>query len=108
MVPETGVVTLSWIGERTLDGNDGSGHRQEPEERAVAAETRRLRKMQSIVDRVEAQLRRGGLSEEQQASIIAEARDACARFFPEKLDLFDLLYMPRFRRAIAEADERQS
>ena len=76
---------------------------QAPDPRAVAAETRRLRAMQAVVDRGEARLRRGGLTKPQQARLIAEARVACTLLFPDKLDVFDLLYMPRFRRAIAEA-----
>ncbi len=79
----------------------------EPDPDAVAAETRRLRAMQRVTDRAELRLRRGGLSKQQQARLIAEACVACARLFPDKLDLFDLIYMPRFRRAIADAEERR-
>ena len=84
-----------------------SHHPPEPDRRAVAAETRRLRAMQHLVDRAEIRLRRGGLSKQQQARVIAEARAACVLLFPDKLDLFDFMYFPRFRRAIAEAKERE-
>jgi hypothetical protein len=82
-------------------------HPPEPNAGGVAEETRRLRAMQAVVDRAEARLRRGGLTEEQQARIIAGARATCARLFPDRLDLFDLIYMPRFRRAMAQAQARQ-
>jgi hypothetical protein len=88
------------------DGSDGN-HPPEPDARAVAAETRRLRAMQRVADRAEIRLGRGGLSKRQQARLIAEARVACTRLFPDKLYLFDIIYMPRFRRAIAHAERRR-
>lgn len=85
------------------EGRD-SHHPPEPDKGAVAEETRRLRTMQYLVDHAVARLRRGGLTKQQQARVIAEARAACALLFPDKLDLFDLIYFPRFRRAMAEAE----
>ncbi|MFQ6098906.1 MAG: hypothetical protein ACE5O2_14345 [Armatimonadota bacterium] len=69
----------------------------------VADETRRLRELQRAVDRVEATLRCGGLSEKEQRALIAHARDKCLHLFPDKMDVFELIYEPRFERAIAEA-----
>jgi hypothetical protein len=77
-------------------------------EDVAAKETRRLRELQRIVDRVEGLLRRGGLSAARSEELIAEAREACRRLFPDKLDVFDLIYLPRFQRAMAEAPSPDS
>ncbi|MFQ6132997.1 MAG: hypothetical protein ACE5R4_13230 [Armatimonadota bacterium] len=74
------------------------------EQRGAAAEQRerRMRALRRQVERVEALLRTTSFTDKQRRRLIDDAREACQRLCPDKLDLFDRVFAPRFDRAIQD------
>ncbi len=66
------------------------------------AEEEKMRRLRSVVDRAEAVLMRPGLSPEDACRVMEETREAVLSLFPDKEDVYELIYTPRFRRIIAE------
>ncbi|MFQ6133808.1 MAG: hypothetical protein ACE5R4_17335 [Armatimonadota bacterium] len=61
-----------------------------------------MRALQRQAERVEALLRTTDFTEGQRSCLMDDARDAWKRLCPDKLDVFDMVYVPRFERAIEE------
>jgi hypothetical protein len=72
-------------------------HRQ-----AVREENRRLRYLRLLVDLALMEIRAGRLSKPQAEKIVENIRSQALKLFPGKELAFELIYRPRFRRAITE------
>jgi hypothetical protein len=72
-------------------------HRQE-----VREENRRLRYLRFLVDLALMEIRAGRFTKPQAEKIVDNIRSQALKLFPGKELAFELLYRPRFRRAITE------
>jgi hypothetical protein len=72
-------------------------HRQ-----AVREENCRLRYLRLLVDVALMEIRAGRFTKPQAEKIVENIRSQALQLFPGKDLAFDLIYRPRFRRAIAE------
>ena len=72
-------------------------HRQ-----AVREENRRLRYLRLLVDLALMEIRAGSFSKPQAEKIVENIRSQALKLFPGKELAFELIYRPRFRRAITE------
>jgi len=76
---------------------DDAAHRQ-----AVREENRNLRYLRFLVDLALMEIRGGRLSLAQAQQVVENVRSQALKLFPGKEDAFDIIYRPRFQRAIAE------
>ncbi len=74
-----------------------AAHRQ-----AVREENRRLRYLRFLVDLGLMEIRTGGLTLVQANRLVENVRRQALQLFPGKESAFDIIYRPRFRRAIVE------
>ncbi|MCX8118554.1 MAG: hypothetical protein N3G78_11550 [Desulfobacterota bacterium] len=66
----------------------------------VREENRRLRFLRFLVDLTLRSIQEGDLSLEEAERRVEEVKNVCLRLFPGKEEAFELIYRPRFRRAI--------
>lgn len=71
-------------------------------ERAIAEETRRLRRLQLTVRLVMQVISQGDLPFEEASGMVAATRRVALNLFPGKELAYDLLYQPRLRRLLAQ------
>lgn len=71
-------------------------------ERDADDEPRRLRRLQMMMQMVQAVIAQGDISLDEAADLAAGARRAALALFPGKELAFDLIYQPRLDRLIAE------
>ena len=71
-------------------------------DRLLAEEERRIRSLRRAVDVRLVWIRAGALTRTEAEVLAGQAREIALRLFPDKAEVFDLVYAPRFRRAIAE------
>jgi hypothetical protein len=69
---------------------------------AVREENRRLRYLRFMVDLALMEIRSGGLTLAQAGEIVENLRRQALMLFPGKETAFDIIYRPRFQRAITE------
>lgn len=62
----------------------------------------RMGMLRDIVDGTAAKLRGGGLSEQEVDFFLRSTRHRALALFPDKEDVYDLIYAPRFQRIIEE------
>jgi hypothetical protein len=74
----------------------------EQRRQAVREENRRLRYLRFLVDLALMEIRAGRYTKPQAEKIVENIRSQALKLFPGKELAFDLIYRPRFRRAIAE------
>ncbi len=77
-------------------------HISEDRRQAEREENRRLRYLRFLVDLALAEIRAGRYTKAQAEKIVENIRSQALQLFPGKELAFDLIYRPRFRRAIAE------
>ncbi|MDA8100500.1 MAG: hypothetical protein M0042_12860 [Nitrospiraceae bacterium] len=65
-------------------------------------EERRMRRLNIVVDLTAAVLSQSKLTLREAFNVIDDARRAAVALFPDKGDVFDLIYLPRFKRIIRE------
>ena len=65
-------------------------------------ENRKIRFLRFLVDFTLLSIQQDDLSREQALERVEDARQVACRLFPEKETTFDLIYRPRFLRAIEE------
>lgn len=58
--------------------------------------------LRDIVDRAAEKLREGGLSREEIGFLLESTRRKALALFPDKEEVYDLIYLPRFKRIIEE------
>lgn len=69
---------------------------------AIREENRKLRYLRFLVDLALREIRAGRFSLEEAARVTENVRSQALKLFPGKETAFELIYRPRFRRAIAE------
>lgn len=69
---------------------------------AVREENRRLRYLRFLVDLALLEIRSGHVTKPQAEKMVENIRSQALQLFPGKELAFDLIYRPRFRRAITE------
>lgn len=65
-------------------------------------ENRRIKRLRFIVDLAQAVLMQSELSLQEALTLMDNTKRAALLLFPDKEDVYDLIYTPRFRRIIAE------
>jgi hypothetical protein len=65
-------------------------------------EARRMRRLRLLVDLTTAVLRHRPLTRSEAQAAVAALREQVLHLFPDKGDVFDLIYRPRFCRLIDE------
>lgn len=73
-----------------------------PKPEDIREENRRLAYLRFLVDLALGAIRAGHFSREQAEKVVANIRSQALQLFPGKEQAFDLIYLSRFRRAIAE------
>jgi hypothetical protein len=68
----------------------------------VAEETKSRRRLQFLMDLTLATIAQSAMPEREAWDLISSARTAALRMFPGKELTFDMIYMSRFRRLMAE------
>jgi hypothetical protein len=70
--------------------------------KALAEEERRIRRLQRTVDLALFYLAVGPLDRRAAEALVDQVRAKALELFPDKGETFDLIYQPRFNRALAE------
>jgi hypothetical protein len=73
-----------------------------PNDKAVAEETRRRRRLQFLMDLTLITIAQTAMNEDEAWALIWSAKAAALRMFPGKELAFDMIYLSRFRRLMAE------
>jgi hypothetical protein len=68
----------------------------------ILEESRKVRRLQLVVDLVTSVLWQSDLSIEEAAELVANTRRFALNLFPDKGPTYDLIYAPRFRRLMWE------
>lgn len=68
----------------------------------ILEESRRVRRLQVVVDLITNLLRQSDLPVEEAAALVAQTRQYALRLFPGREETYDLLYQSRFKRLLAE------
>ena len=68
----------------------------------LVEEEKRMRRLRWIVDLNQAVLMQADLTLREAFDIIKDTKQAALALFPDKGDVFDLVYVPRFKRIIRE------
>jgi hypothetical protein len=71
--------------------------------KSLLEENRRIRLLRRTTDLVMKVIAVESLSMDEAVDLIENTRKFALRLFPDKRETFDIIYMPRFRRAIREA-----
>jgi hypothetical protein len=74
----------------------------DPQTQAIREENRNLRYLRFLVDLALAEIRAGRLTRTQAEAVVRNIRSQALKLFPGKETAFDLIYRPRFQRAITE------
>jgi len=69
---------------------------------AIREENRNLRYLRFLVDMALAEIRAGTFTLEQAEQVLENVRSQALLLFPGKETAFDIIYRPRFQRAITE------
>jgi len=72
------------------------------EQEALREEEKRMRRLRWIVDLNQAVLMQADLTLREAFDIIKGTKQAALALFPDKGEVFDLVYAPRFKRIIKE------
>ena len=71
-------------------------------QQAIREENRNLRYLRFLVDLALAEIRAGTFTLEQAEQVLENVRSQALLLFPGKETAFDIIYRPRFQRAITE------
>ncbi len=77
-------------------------HVRSMDQAALAEEEKRMRRLRWIVDLNQAVLMQADLTLREAFDIIKATKQAALVLFPDKGEVFDLIYTPRFKRIIRE------
>ena len=77
-------------------------HIRSMDRETLAEEEKRMRRLKWIVDLNQAVLMQADLTLREAFEIVRGTRKAALALFPDKGDVFDLIYAPRFKRIIRE------
>lgn len=73
-----------------------------PDEKEILEEEKKLRRLRLIISLTMSVIAEGNLSLKESLQMIEGARASALAIFPDKGDVFDLIYIPRFRRLLNE------
>ena len=73
-----------------------------PTESEILEETRKVRRLQRVVDLVMNVIGQTDLPAEEVAELVVATRQHALRQFPDKEETYDLIYQSRFQRLMAE------
>jgi len=68
----------------------------------IREEEKRMRRLRFIVDLAEAVLMQSSLTLRESLDLMDQTKKAVLVLFPDKESVYDLIYLPRFRRVIHE------
>ena len=68
----------------------------------IREEEKKMRRLRFIVDLAEAVLMQSSLTLRESLDMMDQTKKAALALFPDKESVYDLIYLPRFRRIIAE------
>jgi hypothetical protein len=71
-------------------------------EAEIREENRKVRRLQIVVDLVTSVLLQSDMPIEEASAMVAETRRFALSLFPDKGETYDLIYLPRFKRVLAE------
>ncbi|NOY64899.1 MAG: hypothetical protein GXO97_05840 [Nitrospirae bacterium] len=71
-------------------------------EKLIKEENKKMKRLKFIVDLTEAILMQSPLSIEEALQLMDNTKKAVLNLFPDKEDVYELIYTPRFKRIIAE------
>jgi hypothetical protein len=69
---------------------------------AIREENRRIRHLRNLVDQALEEIRARRITPAQAEQVVEDLRRQALELFPGKETVFDLIYRPRFKRAITE------
>ena len=72
------------------------------QEDLIREEERKMRRLRFIVDLAEAVLMQSSLTLRESLDVMDQTKKAALSLFPDKESVYDLIYLPRFRRIIDE------
>ena len=73
-----------------------------PTEAEIQEESRRIRRLQLMMNLVASVISQGNLPIEEASELIASSRRAALNLFPDKEAAYDLIYRPRLQRLLRE------
>jgi hypothetical protein len=71
-------------------------------EAEIREENRQVRRLQLVVGLVMNVIRQSDLPVEEAQELVADTRAFALRLFPDKAQVYDLIYQPRFQRLLSE------
>ena len=72
------------------------------QEDLIREEEKKMRRLRFIVDLAEAVLMQSSLTLRESLDLMDQTKKAVLTLFPDKESVYDLIYLPRFRRIINE------
>ena len=72
------------------------------QEDLIREEEKKMRRLRFIVDLAEAVLMQSSLTLRESLDLMDQTKKAALALFPDKESVYDLIYLPRFRRIIGE------
>jgi hypothetical protein len=72
------------------------------QEDLIREEEKKMRRLRFIVDLAEAVLMQSSLTLRESLDLMDQTKKAALALFPDKESVYDLIYLPRFRRIIDE------
>jgi hypothetical protein len=73
-----------------------------PSEAEILDESRRVRRLQVLVNLVTSVIAQGNLPIEEASQLVASTKTAALKMFPDKEFAYDLIYKPRLQRLMQE------
>ena len=73
-----------------------------PTEAEILEESRRVRRLQVLVNLVTSVISQGNLPVEEASELVASTKQAALNLFPDKEPAYDLIYKPRLQRLMRE------
>ena len=75
---------------------------QKPTEQEILEESRKVRRLQLMINLVMGTISQGDLPVEEASELVASAKRAALALFPDKELVYDLIYKPRLQRLMME------
>jgi len=72
------------------------------QKKLIRAEEKNIRRLRFIIDLAEAVLMQSNLTLRESLDLMDQTKKAALALFPDKESVYDLIYLPRFRRIIDE------
>ena len=84
-----------------------AGSAAKPTDAEIQEESRRVRRLQLLVNLVTSVISQGNLSIEEASEMVASTKQAALNLFPDKESVYDLIYKPRLQRLMREVYRTQ-